>query len=138
MKKIIVAVSLLALAGAAIGFYLYTKKPADISDLKEDFILTAEELSAAFNDDETAATQKYTNKVVLVTGKISEIKSDPQNPSVQLEGSDFLTGITCSLYADEFSKVQQLKKGTQISIKGKCTGKLMDVVLNNCRLNQTK
>jgi hypothetical protein len=138
MKKIVIFILLLALFGAAIGFYLYTKKPADINDLKEDFSLTAVELSSAFIDDETVATQKFANKVILVFGKITEIKTDSQNPSVQLEGSDLLTGITCSLYADELSKTQNLKTGDKITIKGKCTGKLMDVVLNNCRIYQTK
>ncbi len=138
MKKIIIAVLLLVLVGAVIGFYMYTKKIADINDLKEDFALTAEELSMAFNDDETAATQKFANKVILVSGKIIEIKSDAQNPSIQLEGSDPLTGVTCSLYADEISKFQHLKSGDEITIKGKCTGKLMDVVLNNCRIYKTQ
>jgi hypothetical protein len=41
------------------------------------------------------------------------------------------------LYADELTRIQNLKNGESITIKGKCTGKLMDVVLNNCRI-QTK
>jgi hypothetical protein len=73
----------------------------------------------------------------MITGEIAEIKADI-NPTIQLAGSDPLSGVTCSFYQNELPTIQSLKIGDKIMVKGKCTGKLMDVVLNNCRIQKPK
>jgi hypothetical protein len=137
MKKILLVVLVLGLMGASVGFYFYTKTPDDIRDLKEDFTLSAIDLVQAFNENEEAANQKFLNKVIVVSGTIADIKTD-SNPTLQLEGTDLLSGVTCSFYEDEVAKLKTLKAGDQVILKGKCTGKLMDVVLNNCRIQNPK
>jgi hypothetical protein len=45
-----------------------------------------------------------------------------------------MAAITCSFYNEEMAAVKKLTTGAEVVIKGKCTGKLMDVVLNNCSI----
>jgi hypothetical protein len=137
-KKILIGFSLIAFLGAAGGYYLYNKKPADVRRLQPDLSVTANFLIVAFNSDEVAANLKYLDKVIAVKGIIADIKIDSSTgqASVILDSGDPLSAVTCSFYNDEIGAVQKLSMGTEVVIKGKCTGKLMDVVLNNCSIIQ--
>ena len=137
-KKILIGVSLITFLGAAGGYYLYNKKPVDVRTLQPDVSVTANSLIVAFNSDEAAANVKYLDKVIAVKGIIADIKIDSSTgqASVILDSGDPMSSVTCSFYTDEIGAVQKLSKGTEVVIKGKCTGKLMDVVLNNCSIVQ--
>ena len=137
-KKILIGFSLIAFLGVAAGYYLYNKKPADVRRLQPDLSVTANFLIVAFNSDEAAANLKYLDKVIAVKGIIADIKIDSSTgqASVILDSGDPLSAVTCSFYNDEIGAVQKLSMGTEVVIKGKCTGKLMDVVLNNCSIIQ--
>ena len=137
-KKILIGFSLIAFLGAAGGYYLYNKKPADVRRLQPDLSVTANFLIVAFNSDEVAANLKYLDKVIAVKGIIADIKIDSSTgqASVILDSGDPLSAVTCSFYNDEIGAVQKLSMGTEVVIKGKCTGILMDVVLNNCSIIQ--
>ena len=137
-KKILIGFSLIAFLGVAAGYYLYNKKPADVRRLQPDLSVTANSLIVAFNSDEVAANLKYLDKVIAVKGIIADIKIDSSTgqTSVILDSGDPLSAVTCSFYNDEIGAVQKLSMGTEVVIKGKCTGKLMDVVLNNCSIVQ--
>jgi tRNA_anti-like len=136
-KKMILGFTLISMAGAGYGFYLYKKKPADIRKEAARFEISAAALVADFNADETIANQKYTDKVIAVKGKVAEVKIDSAGQAtVFLDSGDPLAAVTCSFYREEAAAAGKLRQGTDIVIKGKCTGKLMDVVLNKCSINQ--
>lgn len=137
-KKILLGLLLLAFAGAGYGFYLYNKKPADVRTLTANYQLTAEALLADFNKDETAANTKYLDKVIAVSGKVTEVKLEAASgqATVTLDSGDPMAAVTCSFYNDEIASVKQLKQGDNVVVKGKCTGKLMDVVLNKCSVEK--
>ncbi len=137
-KKIVWAVLMMALAAAGYGFYLYNKKPADTRKSTASYSLTAVDLVAAFNSDETAAGKKYVDKVIAVKGKITDIKLDTATgqATVTLDSGDPMAAVTCSFYSDEMASVTKLKPGTTLTVKGVCTGKLMDVVLNKCSIDE--
>jgi RecG-like helicase len=137
-KKMLAAVVLITLAAAAYGFYLYNKKPADVRKLPADYEMAAALLVADFSKDETAANHKYLDKVIAVKGKITEVKLDAATgqATVTLDTGDPLAAVTCSFYNEEAAAVKKLQQGMAVVIKGKCTGKLMDVVLNKCSIEQ--
>ena len=137
-KKILIGFSLITFFGAAAGYYLYNKKPADVRTLQPELSVTANSLIVAFNSNEAAANLKYLDKVIAVKGIIADIKIDSSTgqASVILDSGDPLSAVTCSFYNDEIGAVQKLSKATEVVIKGKCIGKLMDVVLNNCSIIQ--
>jgi len=132
MKRILIALLILMAGGGLYGLYLYQKKPADIRDLPADFTLTSVELMHEFETSETAATQKFADKVVTVSGVITDI--NPSSVTLFLNAGDPVASVTCSFYAEEAAALAKLTKGDVVSVKGKCTGKLIDVVLNNCSL----
>ncbi|MGC4232490.1 MAG: hypothetical protein QM594_05870 [Niabella sp.] len=135
-KKIIALVFIIIVAlGAAYTYYQYNRKPANIKKENALIAVTATSLVEDFNKNEQAANQKYTDKIISVTGNVLHVQADVDGQvTVILESSDPLASVTCSFYKDEAPKVKNLTPGQQVRIKGVCTGKLMDVVLNKCSL----
>lgn len=132
-KKILFGFLIIILAAAGYGLYLYKKKPADVRTLAAKYELSAALLAADFNADETAANKKYLDKVISVKGSVSDIMVDSSNQAtVFLDSGDPLVAVTCSFYDDEATTARSIPKGTVVTIKGMCTGKLTDVVLNKC------
>jgi hypothetical protein len=133
-KKIIMAVLVLAFAGAGYGWYQYQKAPPDIRQEKSGVEIAAVELLKAFQQDETAASTKYVDKVLIVSGAVTGVQTDSSGQAtVTLQTNDLLAAVTCSFYQDD-EGAKKIKTGTTARIKGVCTGMLTDVVLNKCSL----
>jgi RecG-like helicase len=135
-KKILLALVIIGFAAAGYGFYMYNKKPADVRTKAADFEMAAAALVADYNKDETAANLKYLDKVIDVKGTIAEVKLDSATgqATVILDSGDPMAAVTCSFYNEEAAAVKTLKKGAEVVIKGNCTGKLLDVILNKCSI----
>lgn len=120
-----------AIAGA-IGWYLYSKPVADISNLKPEYSLEAAELFAEFSGDESGANTKYLGKIIEVTGTIQVLNSDKGGLSVILFTNDEIFGINCGLSAGQDKAYKKYKSGDKIILRGECAGYDMDVVLTRC------
>tara|TARA_R110002050_G_scaffold119088_1_gene236859 strand:+ start:89 stop:499 length:411 start_codon:yes stop_codon:yes gene_type:complete len=133
MKRIILLAVLISIAiGVGIGYYFYNKKVPTLDDFKPDYKISANDLTLAFENDEAAATNKYEDKIIEVTGIIQSIKNDSTNSNIILEADlAMMGGINCS-----FKDIQDnsIKKGDEVIVKGRCQGYLMDVIMNNCIL----
>ena len=137
LKKIFLGLLAVAFVAAGYGFYLFNKKPADVRVLHAEYELAAATLVAEFNKDEPAANKKYLDKVLAVKGNVVDVKTDATGlATVFLDSGDPLAAVTCSFYNEEAGAVKNLPKGKEVTIKGMCTGKLMDVVLNKCSINK--
>lgn len=125
-KWFLIAGLILILLAAGWFYYLYQKPRADVADVKAAHTLTAEKLYHDFVTDEAAADQKYTDKIIEVKGMVSEVQTMDKTAFVLLGAGNENGGINCSMQHDN---VALPEKGKKITIKGKCTGFLMDVNL---------
>lgn len=126
-------VLLLALVGAAVGYYLWNKPHQNMEKAAADISIEASELFAAFDTDETAANKEYLDKVIQISGTVrSSSYNEEGDVKVTLDSRDEMFGVICEL--DELSEHERTRfdPGEKITMKGKCTGKLMDVVLVRC------
>lgn len=135
-RKTIIILVLLAI-GAAIGLYAWNEydRPvlgADAMTATET--TTAAELLQAFQADENAATQRYvgtSEQALQVGGTIRAIEPATDGKvNVILGTGDALAGVIC-----EFNQADVpagWRAGTQVEVKGICTGMLLDVVLVRC------
>ncbi len=115
MKKVLIALAVLLVAGAAVGFYLWNKPHENMERAKADMTLQAAQLFAEYNTDQAAADAKYLDKTVAVQGVVKEVNKDEGSVKILLEtGSDF--NVLCTL----------------VTFKGKCTGFNLDVQLERC------
>lgn len=135
MKKSIIItltiIVLIAIAGTV--FYTFRKSPDSVKNQKPDYILEAGDLVDAFFNDEDAANQKFLNKTLQVSSTVIEIEQGSENNTiVYLMGND-MGNISCQFSSKEISKAG-IETGKQITVKGKCSGYILDVVLNKCAI----
>ena len=118
----IIAVALLVVAAGLFLGYTYIMKGGERNLQTEEatFRISADELSAAFSENAAAATKKYLNKAVEVTGKITSSK-----------GNELVlnANIICTM-----QKPTQLNAGESISVKGRVLG--FDDLMGEIKLDQ--
>jgi len=126
IKKILPVVLVLALAGAAIAYYLYNKPVASLEHKKADVTATSAEIYSAYEQDEAAANTVYLGKIVEVTGPVSLVTDEGGKIKVHLDTGSPMAAVICEL---ESGPMPALKTGQVVTIKGSCSGYLSDVVI---------
>lgn len=129
LKKIIIAILVFVVVGVFVGYKMYNKPHINVADEQADVMLTANKIIADFSSDETTANKNYLEKIIAVTGTVSNIKVEKSKGIITLKTNDDFGSIICHLTADETKKINTIKAGQKITIKGICTGFLMDVIL---------
>lgn len=119
-------------AAVIIGWVVFLNIPKASSQGKTaDFQLAANELYRAFAEDEAAGNARYIGKVIEVSGTITAITSDEQDaPVVVLASESGMGGVLVTLEKDQQKAIAQKEIGAPITLKGVCTGMLMEVILN--------
>jgi len=140
MKKIYKIIIYLVIFGLLCGFgvylYVFHKPHRNVGKEKPAFTLTATELIKEFSEKEDATYKLYGDKALQVTGKIADIAKNDNDITVILE--DKTSGVSCSFEAAYFQKnaekINALKVGDNVTVKGKCDGydMIMGVVLTRC------
>lgn len=128
-KKLLFFIGILLLVMAGRGYYLYNKPRTGVEDKQADVTIAAADLYNQYNSDETAANQKYLNKIISVSGIAGEVNKTDSTYTILLKGDADMGGISCNLFDAQTAAVA---KGKTVTIKGKCTGYLMDVALTDC------
>jgi predicted phosphodiesterase len=112
------------------AYHSYTKPHESTKHLNADLIITAGDLYKQYSSGEKEADRKFLNKVIIVKGSIAEITMNGNTRIYVLEGQS--GGVACQISASENKENAIVEKGSMISIKGRCTGFLMDVNLVDC------
>lgn len=135
MKRIIfLIIGGLILIAIGIGFYQFNKPKRTAAKEDAQFVLSSGDLVKAFTTDESGSNAKYLNKVIKVSGIVSNISESNTEITVYLKDPDQSSGVMCSFEKGSFDK-SKIKQGSKQFVKGICSGYLMDVVLNQCALD---
>jgi hypothetical protein len=126
LKKTILIISVIALAGAAYGVYMWNKPARNVAHEK-GIQITAAGIFDSFTVNENRANALFLNKAIQVTGEVTEIKNNQAGETViYLKSNDPLFGVNCTFKENPGA----LTKGSTITFKGVCTGFLSDVIIN--------
>jgi hypothetical protein len=131
-KKIILISGILILCLVGWGLRLYFKTRPDIGSLKPSVSISATDLYVRYQKDETTANSLFLQKIISVNGEIADVMKTDSTLSFQLKGGE-TGGINCSIRNIPATIPQ---KGNKVSIKGRCSGFLMDVNLVDCVLEK--
>ena len=132
-RNILWTAASLGLIAVLIGLYMFNKKAPDLSKVKPDYVLSFSELTDEFSMDEGAATAKYVDKVLEVRGPVLSTGAGTDSTfSVTLGEAGQMIGVICTFRQTGGSKPPDIKEGTEITVRGVCSGMLMDILLNNC------
>ncbi|MBT4413422.1 MAG: hypothetical protein HOC83_04975 [Polaribacter sp.] len=128
-EKIIIVILIFGILGAFVGYKIYNKPHIDVAEKLADISISANEILSEFAADETTANTKYLDKIVAVKGVISETRIEKEKGIITLKTNDDFGSILCHLSAKSTKKMDKLKVGKIVIVKGICTGYLMDVIL---------
>jgi tRNA_anti-like len=127
MKKILIGLILVSLVTFGVIYVMYNKPHRDPATEKS-IPVSSMELFRSFEEDEAQANKRYLDKVLEISGKITEVTANQDmTPIIVLETENMVFGIRCTMNDSE-TKVQV---GEVVTIKGICTGYLSDVVITN-------
>ena len=116
-KIILSAVAVLLIMVAIAGYYMYNKGPVNVKN-SNGIQATPDQLYTSYTTDSIAAHKKFDDKVVKITGVITDISENTQKQQVVLLKTSSSGGfINCTM--DTYSSV---KPGEQVTIKGICNG----------------
>lgn len=134
-KKWLIVAGILVLAGGAALWYLFTEKFEDTKKVKADYTVHAIDLIKEFQQDEAAANKKYTEKIIIVNGTVSEIKNADTTANIIM--ADIKTGayIIFAFQQQHVAEARKLKLGDNISIKGSCSGGNYSTILETEKID---
>ncbi|WP_440067692.1 OB-fold protein [Tenacibaculum discolor] len=114
----------------------YYKPHIDVYNTNPDIITNATDLLYEFENDEEVANRKFLDKIIQVNGQISKVEASENNDIILTlkNQKDGLGTVICNLSTKENKKLINLKEGQIVSVKGICTGYLMDVILVRCNV----
>jgi hypothetical protein len=134
MKKIIIALFLMALIAAGIGAYLWNKPHRTADDEKPFATVTSSQLFTEFATDEAATWAKYKDKVIQISGEVETTSTDASgNTQIVLKTDTEMSTVSVTLMAGATAPAVQ--SGTMIEVKGICNGFLNDI-FGEVQLNQ--
>lgn len=124
---------LLILVLAGYGYYQYQRPHQSAAGETTNVKIIADTLYNQYAGDEKACDGKYLNKVIEVSGKLSEIQHSGQSEIWILSTSSAAGGgINCQMFPGEKIPDPHPRAGDMVTVKGRCTGFLMDVNLSDC------
>ena len=132
---------ILSLLGIGIIVFLITwqvvfkKSDSSVKNSKAEFEIEATQILNQFETNEELANTQYLGKVIIVIGTLESFKETPNDISLYIKQETDMSGILCSFDKSAID-ITKLQTGSQIKVKGICTGYLIDVVLNKCVLEE--
>ena len=110
----------------------------ELSSLSRQYATTtsASVLYDYYQSNEVDADNKFKDRVIYVEGIVKNVGKDVLGDIyVALETENTFLSIQC--YTDDKEKAGSLKPGDYVALKGKCTGKAVNVTLKNAHLVPT-
>lgn len=130
-KNIIFGISMLLFCLAAWGVYKYFKPHQNSASENPVATISASALYNEFHDTEELANKKWVGKVIEVTGRIVSVQETGNYISINLDAAKE-GGVNGSFLKKDLRLENKINPGDSVTIKGKCTGFLMDVNLVDC------
>ena len=117
------------------GYGEYNRSLPDTHYLEPAFRLEASTFIKQFETDESKANAKYADKTISVQGVAHTIQTTDTTATVFLNDGYSGTSVVCQFGRESNEETKDLKKGDLVTIKGICSGYLMDVVMVRCVLD---
>jgi hypothetical protein len=130
-KRYLFGIGLLLLLLVAWGIYKVNLPHRNAAGEQTVASLSATNLYNEFLNVENVANKKWIGKVIEVSGTIASVSESGNYISINLRASAD-GGVNCSILKKDLDTGAKFNTGDSITIKGKCTGFLMDVNLVDC------
>ena len=108
---------------------------SNTSLVKADYTINATDLIHEFAVNDSAANNKYREKILIVNGTAGDVETKGDS-TVNIKFTD-TTGsyIIFSLDKDQIEKAKIIKQGDRVSLKGSCSGSVYSEVLSTTSIS---
>jgi len=97
--------------------------------------INPDNLYKEYLDNPVAADEKFKGKILKVTGKISSINKEKTGRAFTMFDTKYINGfIFCYYPESQAAVIAKLKPGDYRTVKGKCIGMQVGVVLEDCEV----
>lgn len=133
-KRVLIILIVVVAIGVCTAVYVrykYNEKPKSVEDIASSDIIkvSATDITKEYAADEPKANAKYLDKVIEISGMISEVGNNQDGAAViTLETGDPMAGVQCTMREKQVAVV----KGGTVILKGFCKGNNMGVIVNDC------
>ena len=143
-RNSLLLILILGSIAAYFAYREYNRKTENVDKLDAAFELTSDALIQEFTENEKAATEKYSGKVLQVDGLLKTMDVDDKGYiTVVLGNSASPSSVRCSIDTLFTIEKNNLQPNTPVTVKGICTGFNADelglgadVLLNRCIIIQ--
>jgi hypothetical protein len=129
LTRILIGGFILLLAGGGFYWWIATEKFADTGKTKAVYTVSVAGFIKEFQQNDSIANKKYSDKIVVVNGKVSGIEA--ADTTVNIKFIDPATGSYAIFAFQEqhLPEAKSVKEGDSISIKGSCSGGVYSEIL---------
>ena len=128
-KKWMIASFILLLAGGAFIWYIFSEKFTDTYKVKADYTVNALDFIKEFQQDMNLANKKYSEKMIVVNGTVSEVEAADTTANIKIIDSASGAYVIFAFQQQHLGEAKQMKEGDRVSIKGSCSNGAFSSIL---------
>jgi hypothetical protein len=121
-KKILIGLLILFCGAVGVTWYVFAAKFSDTSEQKADYSLNASDFIKEFQQNDSLANKKYTEKIIIINGVVSEIEAADSSANIKMIDSASGDYIIFAFQQQHLAETKKIKEGQRLSIKGSCSG----------------
>ena len=122
IKRVLILAAVLLVAGIGVIWYLFSEKFEDTAKVEAQYSVPATQMIQEFKTNLPEANKKYTEKIVTVTGRVTEIETADTTVNIKMTDTTSGSYIIFAFQAQDIKTVKQIKEGDSVSLKGSCSG----------------
>jgi len=130
IKWILMCILVVVVILAGVYWYVATDKFSDTKTKKADYTLNALEFIHEFQQNLKTANEKYTNKIIALNGRVSEVEAADTTLNVKFIDPATSSYTIFAFQQQHLDEAKDLKAGDSISIKGSCSGGIYSEILD--------
>jgi hypothetical protein len=123
------------IAGKQAEKKIFEKTHESTNSVKADFTIEASALIKEFLTNDTAARNKYNEKVLEVNGPVTEVAVAADSTSTIKFADSTGSYAIFSFEKNDMPKVQLIKTGDNIAVKGVCSGSIFSDILGTTSIS---
>ena len=131
LKRILIAGILLIMLGSVMVWYILNDKFKNTANIEAAYAVNALDFIKEFEKDDSLANLKYAEKIILVSGVISEVEPADTTVNVKMANPETGSYIIFAFQKEDQAEAKKVTPGDTVSIKGSCSGGVYSTILES-------
>jgi hypothetical protein len=129
-KKILIGLGVGILLAGAAYWYIMSEKFEDTATTESAYTINAMELIDAFQSADSSANAKYSEQIITVNGRISEIEAADTTVNVKFINANSGSYLIFDFQSKDVAAAKVLQVGDSVALKGSCSGSIYSQLRN--------